>query len=90
MFRCLQVRCSCSDVCVYDSVPPVFLTKRSLGEVQAGQVVRFGAGLLVAQHQLSSVPAAETLVLRLLLPLRFPLLVLSLHPLPFGLGRLAV
>lgn len=67
-----------------------FLTKGPLGEVQAGQVISFGAGLLVTEHQLTSVPAAETLVVRLLLSLRFPLFILSLHPLPFWLGCVAV
>lgn len=67
-----------------------FLTKGSLGEVQTGQVISFGAGLLVAQHQLTSVAAAKTLVLRLLPPFAFPLFVLSLPSLGFGLGRVAV
>lgn len=53
-------------------------------------MVRFGAGLLVAQHQLTSVAAAETLVLRLLLSFAFPLLVLSLPSLGFGLSGVAV
>lgn len=68
----------------------VFLTKGSLGEVQAGQVISFGAGLPVAEHQLAPVAAAKTLVLRLLLPFAFPLLVLSLPSLCFGLSRVAV
>lgn len=67
-----------------------FLTKGSLGEVQAGQVISFGAGLLVAQHQLTSVAAAKTLVLRLLPPFAFPLFVLSLPSLGFGLGCVAI
>lgn len=67
-----------------------YLTKRSLGEVQAGQVIRLGARLLVAEHQLTSVAAAETLILGLLLPFTFPLFVLSLRPLSFWFGRLAV
>lgn len=66
------------------------LTKRSLGQVQAGQVIRFGAGLLAAEHQLTSVAAAKTLVLRLLLSFAFPLFVLSLPPLRSGLSRVAV
>lgn len=53
-------------------------------------MVRFGAGLLVAEHQLTSVAAAEALVLRLLLPFAFPLFVLPLPSLGFGLGRVAV
>lgn len=68
----------------------VFLTKRSLGEVQAGQVIGFGAGLLVAEHQLTSVAAAKTLVLRLLLSFAFPLFVLSLPSLCFGLSCVAL
>lgn len=68
----------------------VCLTERPLGEVQAGQVVRFGAGLLVAEHQLTSVAAAEALVLGLLLPFAFPLFVLPLPSLGFGLGCVAV
>lgn len=67
-----------------------FLTKRSLGEVQAGQVIRLGTSLLVAEHQLTSVAAAETLILGLLLPFTFPLFVLSLRPLCFRFSRLAV
>lgn len=66
------------------------LTKRSLGEVQAGQVISFGAGLLVAEHQLPSVSTAETLVLRFFLSLRFPLFILSLQPLSFWLSCLAI
>lgn len=68
----------------------VSLTKRSLGEVQAGQVISLGAGLLVAEHQLTSVAAAKALVLRLLLPFAFPLFVLSLPSLCFGLSCVAV
>lgn len=68
----------------------VFLTEGSLGEVQAGQVVSFGAGLLVTEHQLPSVSTAETLVLRLLLSFGFPLFILSLQPLSFWLGCVAV
>lgn len=67
----------------------IFLTEGSLGEVQAGQVVSFGAGLLPTEHQLPAVPAAETLVIRLL-PLSSPLLILSLQPLPFRIGCLAI
>lgn len=49
----------------------------------------FGARLLAADDQLSSVAAAETLVVRLL-ALRPPLPVLALQPLAFGIGRLTV
>lgn len=66
-----------------------FLTKGSLGEVQAGQVISFCAVLLVTEHQLPSVTAAKALVLRLL-SFTFSLFILSLQPLPFWLGRLAV
>lgn len=45
------------------------LTEGSLGAVQAGQVVGLGAALFVTQHQLATIATAETLVLRLLLPL---------------------
>lgn len=77
-------------VCGDSIVFQVFLTKGSLGEVQAGQVISFGAGLLVTEHQLPSVTAAETIVLRLLLSLGFPLFILPLQPLSFWLGCLAV
>lgn len=50
-------------------------------------MIGLGAALLVAQHQLPSVPAAETLVLRLLLALHLSLAVLPLGPLTLGLGR---
>lgn len=52
-------------------------------------MISFGAGLLVAEHQLTAVAAAETLVLRLLLSFAFPLFVLFLAALRFGLGRVA-
>lgn len=68
---------------------PSILTKRPLGEVEARQVESFGARLLAADDQLSSVAAAETLVVRLL-ALRPPLPVLALQPLAFGIGRLTV
>lgn len=66
-----------------------FLTKGSLGEVQAGQVISFGAVLLVTEHQLPSVTAAKALVLRFL-SFTFSLFILSLQPLPFWLSCLAV
>lgn len=53
-------------------------------------MISFGAGLLVAEHQLTSVAAAKTLVLRLLLSFTFPLFVLSLPSLCFGLSGVAV
>lgn len=65
------------------------LTKWSFGEVQAGQVVSFGAVLLVAEHQLPSVSTAKTLVFGLLLSLTFPPPVLPLKALSLWL-RVAV
>lgn len=65
----------------------VFPTEGPLAEVQTAQVIGLGARLLVAQDQLSAVSTAETLVLRLLLPLSFPPLVFPLCSLPFGLSR---
>lgn len=64
-------------------------TEGPLAEVEAAQVIGLGAAFFVAQHQLPSVPAAETLVFRLLLALRLPLAVLPLGPLTLGLARCA-
>lgn len=69
------------------SLSPSAPTEGPLAEVEAAQVIGLGAALLVAQHQLPSVPTAKTLVLGLLLALRLPLAVLPLGPLTLGLGR---
>lgn len=68
----------------------VFPTEGPLAEVQTAQVIGLGARLLVTEDQLSAVSTAETLVLRLLLPLGFPPLVFPLRPLSFGLSRRAI
>lgn len=77
-----------ADVTVVPGAVPA--TEGSLGEVEAGQVISFGARLLSTDHQLSSVSAAETVVIRLFLALTFPSLIFPLQSLPFGLGCLAV
>ncbi len=67
------------------------VTKWSLGAVQTGEVIGFGAALLITQNQLSSIAAAETLVLRLLAfapGLSLPGLFLLM--LGFGLRRMTI
>lgn len=76
-----------TDVTVMPRTVPT--TERPLGEVEAAQVISFGALFFVAQHQLPPVPAAETLVVRFL-PIGFPLFVFPLNTLGFRLCRLPV
>lgn len=59
-----SIRVLSADITVVPGAVPS--TKWSFGAVKAGQVIGFGAALLITQNQLSSIPTTETLILRLL------------------------